>query len=122
MAEIHPPPRGIGERAVVHDLQENVEYVGMSLLQLIEEKHRVGLPPYPFGELSPLLVTDIPGRRADQPGYAVLLHVFRHIEAYQRLFAPEQSRRQSPRQLGLADPRLPQEEKRPNGTAGIAQP
>ena len=121
VAEVHPPPRGVGERAVVHDLEQDVEDIGVSLPQLVEEHHGVGVPPHPLGELSSLLVADIPGRRTDQTGDAVLFHILRHIQAYQGLFAPEKSRRQSAGQLGLADPRLPQEDEGADGTAGILQ-
>src|SRR5439155_20537204 len=61
----------IGETPVVEDLQEDVEDVGVRLLDLVEQEHGVRPPPYCFGELSALLEPDVAGRRADEPRYRV---------------------------------------------------
>ena len=42
------------------------------------------------GQHAAFLIADIAGRRADQAGDRVLFHVFRHIDAKQRLFVVEQ--------------------------------
>jgi hypothetical protein len=58
------------EAPVVEDLQEDVEHVGVSLLDLVEEQHRVGTTPHLLRELSSLLVTDVnpeARRRAANP-------------------------------------------------------
>ena len=69
------PPLGIREAAILHDLQEHVEGVRMGLLDLVQEDHRVGVPPDLLGELAPLAVPYVPGRGADHLRDLVPLHV-----------------------------------------------
>jgi hypothetical protein len=76
-------PCAVGEPAVVEDLQQDVEHVGVRLLDLVEEHHRVGLAPHRLGQLAALLVADVAGGRADQTRHRVLLHVLRHVDADQ---------------------------------------
>ena len=52
----------VGEAAVVHDLQQRVEDVGVGLLDLVEQHHRVGPAPHRLGQLAALLVADVAGR------------------------------------------------------------
>ncbi len=66
---------GVGEQAVLQDLEEQVGDVGVRLLDLVEQDQRVGLAPDALGELPALLVADVARRRADQLGDRVLLHV-----------------------------------------------
>ena len=75
----------------------------MRLLDLVEQDHLVRPPPHRFGERAALLVADIARRRADQPRDRVLLHVFRHVDADQRVLVVEQECGQRLGQLGLAD-------------------
>src|SRR3984893_16370574 len=42
-----------------------------------------------FGGRSSFLIADIAGRCANQPRHRVLLHVFRHIDADERVFVVE---------------------------------
>ena len=96
-------PLPVREAAVVEHLQQDVEHVRMRLLDLVEQHHLIGPAAHRFGERAALLVAHIAGRRADEPGDRVLLHVFRHVEAHQRRLVVEQERRQRLGQLGLAD-------------------
>ena len=66
---------GVGEHAVLEDLQQQVGDVGVRLLDLVEQDQRVGLAADALGELAALLVADVARRRADQLGDGVLLHV-----------------------------------------------
>ena len=52
---------------MIHDLQEDVEEVHVSLLNLIEQEDRVGVLHDGIGELAALVVPDVARRRADQP-------------------------------------------------------
>ena len=93
----------VGEVAVFEHLQQDVEDVGMRLLDFVEQHDRVRVPLHLLGELTALFVPDIAGRRADQLRDRVLLHVLRHVEADQRVVAAEQEIGQRSRQFGLAD-------------------
>src|SRR5438093_472638 len=84
----------IGETPVVEDLQEDVEDVGVRLLDLVEQEHGVRPPPYCFGELSALLEPDVAGRRADEPRDRVLFHVLGHVQPDERLLVVEKKLRQ----------------------------
>src|SRR3954447_1247175 len=103
-------PLAVRQPPVVHQLQERVEDVGVGLLDLVEQHHRVGPPPHRLGQLAALLVADVAGRRADQPRHRVLLHVLGHVEADDRLLGVEHQLGQALRQLGLADPGGAEEE------------
>ncbi|MPN00267.1 hypothetical protein SDC9_147461 [bioreactor metagenome] len=74
----------------------------MSLFDLVEEHHRVGLAAYRLGELSALLVADIAGRSADQSGYRELFHVFAHVNAHDVVFVVKQRLGQGFGKLGFA--------------------
>jgi hypothetical protein len=61
--EVDRSPLGVRQAAVVEDLEQDVEDVGVGLLDLVEEQHRVRPPPHLLGELPCLLVADVAGRR-----------------------------------------------------------
>src|SRR3954463_9696051 len=50
VAEVHRPAFTIGEATVVHDLQQDVEYVWMRLLDFVEQDDRVRTAPHRFRE------------------------------------------------------------------------
>ena len=52
----------IGENTVVKDLKEHVEYIGVSLFNLVEKNHAVGLTANLFGELTAFVISDIARR------------------------------------------------------------
>ena len=65
---------------VIKNLQEDVEYVRMSLLDLVQEHDAIGLAAHPLAELSALLVTNVAGRRSDEAGDREFLHIFAHVD------------------------------------------
>jgi hypothetical protein len=65
----------VGQRGVVHHLEQDVEDVGVRLLDLVEQQHRVRVLADGVDEQAALLEADVAGRRADQPRDGVLLHV-----------------------------------------------
>ena len=73
----------IGQLAVIHDLQEDVEQVRMGLFDFVEQKHAMGMLIDRVGQQAALVETDIAGRCADQARNRVALHIFRHVEADQ---------------------------------------
>ena len=59
--EVHHPTLRVGEPAIFQNLQQRVEDVRVSLLDLIEQHHRERLATHLFGELAALFVPDIAG-------------------------------------------------------------
>ena len=67
VAEVDRTALRVGEPAVVEHLQQRVEHVGVGLLDLVEQHHRVRLAAHRLGELAALLVADV-ARAARRPG------------------------------------------------------
>ena len=70
----------VRQTTVVKHLQEDVEHVGMGLLNLIEQHDGVGLAAYGLGQLTTLIVAYIARRCTNETGDTVLLLIFRHID------------------------------------------
>ena len=100
IAEVRLATVVVGERAVIHHLQQDVEDIRMRLLDFVEQQHRVRMLGDRLGQQAALIEADISGRRADQTRHGVTLHVFGHVEADQ-LHAHGIG--ELPRHLGLAD-------------------
>ena len=90
----------VGQRAVIHDLQQQVEHIRMRLLDFIEQQHAVRMLGDRLGQQSALIEADVARRRADQARHRVTLHVLRHVEAHE---FHAHGNRQLARHLGLAD-------------------
>ena len=90
----------VRQLAVVHHLQQDVEQIGMRLLDFVEQQHAMRMLIDAIGEQPALIEADIARRRTDQARNRVLLHVFRHVEA-QQLDAHQVG--ELLRDLGLAD-------------------
>ena len=98
----------VGQRAVVHHLQQDVEDVRVRLLDLVEQQHRVRLLGDRLGQQAALVEADVARRRADQARHRVALHVLGHVEADQLdaedvgelLARPRSCRRRSGRRTG----------------------
>jgi len=71
----------VGELAVIHDLQQDVEQVRMGLLNLVQQQHAMRMLVDRVGQEAALVEPDIARRGADQARDRVPLHVFRHVEA-----------------------------------------
>src|SRR5690606_11699924 len=100
VAEIRLASVVVGKRSVVHDLQQQVEYLGVSLYYLVQQQHAVRPFGNRLGQQTTLVETDVARRRADQPRIGVAIHVFGHIEANQ---LDSQRTRQLAGRFGLAD-------------------
>src|ERR1017187_4338783 len=112
----------IGEAAVVEDLQQQVEDVGVRLLDFVEEENRIGPAALLLGELAALVVTDVSGRRADHAGHGVLLHVLAHVGADRGFVVVEEVLGEGTDELGLTDARGAEEDEAADGPGGIAEP
>ena len=112
----------VGEPAVVEDLQQQVEDVGMGLLDLVEQQHRVGAAPHGLGEVAAFLVAHVAGRRPDEPGHRVPLLELAHVHADHGLLVVEQELGQRPAELGLAHAGGAQEDEAADGPVRVLQP
>ena len=121
VAEINGVALPVRQAAVVEHLQQHVEDIRMRFLDLVEKHDLVGPPPHRFGQRAALLIADITRWRADQASNRVLLHVFRHVDADQRVLVIEQIFSQSLGQLGLADTGWAQKHERADRPVRILQ-
>ena len=112
VAEVDGAPVTVGQPPVVEHLQQQVEDVGVGLLDLVEKDHLIGAAAHRLGQRAGLVIADIAGGRADQAGDGVLLHVLRHVDADHRRLVVEQERGQGLGQLGLAHPGGAEKEER----------
>ena len=83
VAEIRFTTVVVGQLAVIHYLQQQVENFGVRFLNLIEQHHSVWILGHRFRQQATLIETDIARRCANQPGHCMPLHVLRHIESNQ---------------------------------------
>ena len=120
--EVDGAPLAVGQAAVVEDLEQHVERLGMRLLDFVEQHHRVGTAAHGFGQRPTLLVADVSGGGADQPRHAVLLLVLRHVHPHHGALVVEQELGQGAGQLGLADSGRPEEQERADRAPGVLQP
>ena len=121
VAEVDGAPVAVGQPPVVEHLQQQVEDVGMGLLDLVEEDHLIGAAAHRLGQRTGFLIADIAGRRADQAGDGVLLHVFRHVDTDHRRLVVEQERGQGLGQLCLAHSGGAKKEKRPGRAVRVLE-
>ena len=119
--EVHPAALGIGDNAVLQDLQQDVPHILMGLLDLVEQHHGIGLTAHLLGQLAALLVAHIAGRRADQARHRVLLHVLGHIDTHHGVLVAEHGLGQRLAQLGLAHTGGAEEQERADGPLGVLQ-
>ena len=92
----------VGQLAVIHDLQQDVEQVGMRLLDLVEQQHAVRMLVDRVGQAGrPGRSRHSPAARRSGRDTRVPLHVFGHVEAG-RSRSPRRAGELA-RHLGLAD-------------------
>ena len=60
-------PLASRQMPVLQDLQEDVEDLGMCLLDLVEQDDGVALAADGFGQLAAFVEADVAGGRADEP-------------------------------------------------------
>ena len=110
--EVHGLAHGIRDTSVIENLKQDIEYIRVRFLDLIEEDNAVRFSADCLSQLTALIVSDISWRRSDQTGYGVLLHVFTHIDTNHVVLIVEQVRRKCLRKLGLADTGRSEEQER----------
>ena len=119
--EVDRAPLVVGEPPVVEHLKQDVEHVGVSLFNLVEQHYRVGLAPYGLGELASLVVAHVSRRRTDEPRHAELFLIFAHVYSRHHRLVVEQILGQSLCQLGLAHARGAEEYERGDRPLGVLQ-
>ena len=108
----------VGQAAVVHHLQQNVEHIRMRLLNLVEQQHRMRVTVNRFGQQTALVESDIARRRADEPRHGVPLHILGHVESNE---LDAERGRQLLGDFGFADAGGAGKQQRGDGLVGVAQ-
>ena len=83
VAEISLTPVVIGQRAVVHHLQQQVKDVRMRFLDFVQQQHRVRMLDDRIGQQTALIEAYVSRRRANQATHRMAFHIFGHIETQQ---------------------------------------
>ena len=71
----------VGQRAVVHHLQQDVVDVRMRLFDFVQQHHGMRMLIDAIGQETALVEADITGRCTKQARHGMTFHVLRHIEA-----------------------------------------
>ena len=119
--EVDGATLGVGQPAVVEQLEQDVEHLRVRLLDLVEEDDRVGPAADGLGQLAGLVVADVARRRTDQARDGVALLVLAHVDADERLLVVEQEFGERPRRLGLADAGRTEEQERADRPVRVAE-
>src|SRR3546814_17715453 len=96
----------IGQAAMVHDLQQYVEQVGMRLFDLVEQQHAMRRLIERVGVQAALIITDTARSRPEQAAARLALHIRGHVDALQRI---DTAIRDTLRDSALAPPPPPSE-------------
>ena len=123
VGEVDRAALAVGEAAVVEHLQQDVEHVGVGLLDLVEQHHRVGPAAHGLGELAALVVADVAGRRADEAATPSASPCTRYMSM--RTIARSSSKRNSARARAssvLPTPVGPEEQERADRAVRVGQP
>ena len=121
VAESTRAARAVGQAAVIEDLQQYVEDVGMRLLHLVEEDHLIGPPAHDFGQRSALLISHIAGRCSDHPGATERCSRYSgHVDAGQRRIASNRKEARALASSVLPTPVGPRSRNEPIGRFGSA--
>ena len=93
----------------------------MCLFDLVEQYDLIRPAADGLCQRTAFFISNISGRRPDQPGHGVLLHEFRHIDTNHGVFVIEEERRQCLCQLRLADACRSEEHERSDRTVRVLQ-
>ena len=102
VAEIDRLALAIGQAALLQHLQQDVEDIGVRLLDLVEQHDRVRVATNGLGELAALVVTDVTRRAADELGDLELATELGHVEADECVLAAKEVLGERLGKLGLA--------------------
>ena len=111
----------VGQTAVLEHLQQDVEHVGMRLLNLVEQHDAVGFAAHSLGQLPALVVAHIPWRRSDKSTHTVALLILTHVDTHHHVLVVEEHLGEGFRQLRLADTRGAQEDEAANRALAVTE-
>jgi len=117
--EIDAAPFPVLHLPLVEDLEEELQDVGMGLLDLVQENDGVGLSPDGFRQNATFPVSHVARRRPLQRGNRVGFLKLRHVDGDQVSLPPIQEVGKGQSRLGLADAAGPDEEKHTLRLLGI---
>ena len=120
--EAHHAALAVGQTSVIEHLQQDVEHIGVSLFDLVEQNHAVRATAHSFGKLAALVVAHVSRRGADQALHAEFLHVLRHIDTHHGALGVEEVFSERLRKLGLAHARRAEEQEAADGLVGVGKP
>ena len=112
----------VGQAPVVEHLEQDVEHLGMRLLDLVEQDDRVRAAPNGLGQLAALLEADVARRRADEPRDRVLLLVLGHVQPDHGAVVVEHELGERARELGLPHSGRAEEDERADRTVRVLEP
>ena len=121
VAEVDRLALAIGQAALLQHLQQDVEDIGVCLLDLVEQHDRVRVATNGLGELAALVVTDVARRATDELGDLELATELGHVEADERVFAAKEILGERLGELGLARAGGTQEDKAAAGTTRVLE-
>ena len=101
------PAFAVGEASLVEHLIEQVQDLGIGLLDLVQQDHRVWPLPDRFGQNAAFAVAHVTRGRPDQPGDRVLLLEFGHVDGRHEPLAAKEQVGQGQGGFGLADATRP---------------
>ena len=91
----------------------------MRFFNFIKQDHRVRASANGLCQLTSLIVTNVAGRSPNQSGYAMLLHIFAHVDTHHGGVIVKQELSERADQLGFPHPRWTKENKRANGAIRV---
>ena len=100
--------------------KQDVEDVGMRLLDFIEQNNGVGAAANGLSQLAAFVVAYIARGRADEASHGVLLHVLAHVDADHGVLVVKEEFGERAGGFGFAHARRPEENEGTNGPLGIA--
>ena len=98
----------VRDRCVVHHLQEHIQDVRVRLFHFVKQQHAVRILADDIGQAAAFFVAHVAGRRPEEFGDGMLLHVFAHVETQER---DPHGLRQHARDLRLAHTGRPDKKK-----------
>ena len=108
-------------RALVEDLEEQLQHVGMRLLHFVQQHHRVRPPPHGFRQHAAFAIADVSGRRALQRRDGMRFLELRHVDGDQVVLAAVEQVGQRERGFRLADAARPHQQEHADRLARIVQ-
>ena len=80
VAKVYFATFGVAQVAVVEDLEQDVEDLGVGLLDLVQQDTAVTLATHPFCKLATIIVAHVSRRGANEPGHSMPLLELRHVQ------------------------------------------